>query len=170
LRLEEQRRRYAYVQAAPSPERYSLDCFLYGKCKKVEWGQNHTTFGDCHQSRRLSERNLLNLVGRDFSAVNYFLSSEASLVCVHELPIPSLHVGSTAAPSSLIATMASRRALGEVHRRRNGTAGPVSHLFCLRSSGWPRASGLPSAAVDALAAVRLLRGRGEFASHRAEDL
>src|SRR5258708_35685212 len=82
------------------------------------------------------------------------------LVCVHELPIPSLHVGSTASPSSLLATMASRRALREVPRRRNGAAGPVGHLFCLRSSGWPGASGIPSAVDDALAAVRLLRGSG----------
>src|SRR6266705_3866715 len=73
--------------------------------------------------------------------LNYFLSSVASLVCVHELPIPSLHVGSTASPGSLIATVASRRALGEVPRRRNGAAGPVGHLFCLRSSGWPGQAG-----------------------------
>jgi hypothetical protein len=44
LRLEEQRRRYAHFHAAPSPERHRLDCFLYGKCKKVEWGQKHTNF------------------------------------------------------------------------------------------------------------------------------
>src|SRR6266480_1436236 len=113
------------------------------------------------RDRSLSERNLLNFdrIAR-FFLLNYFLSSHASLVCVHELPIPSLHVGSTASPSSLLATMASRRALGEVPRRRNGAAGPVGHLFCLRSSGWPRASGIPSAVDDALAAVRLLRGRG----------
>jgi hypothetical protein len=33
-----------------------------------------------------------------FFVVNYFLSFEASLVCVHELPIRSLHVGSTTSP------------------------------------------------------------------------
>jgi hypothetical protein len=32
--------------------------------------------------------------------VNYLLSSEASLVCVHELTIPSLHVGSTTSAST----------------------------------------------------------------------
>jgi hypothetical protein len=34
LRLEEQRRRYAYFHAAPSPERYSLDCFYMGSAKE----------------------------------------------------------------------------------------------------------------------------------------
>ena len=49
--------------------------------------------------------------------------------------------GSTTSVSALVATMASRRALGEVHRRRNGTVGPVGNLFCLRSSGWPGQEG-----------------------------
>jgi ParB/RepB/Spo0J family partition protein len=75
---------------------------------------------DCARARSLSERSLLNLVGyRHLCAMNYLLFSEASLVSVHELRIPSLHVGSTATASPIIATMASRRAPGEVHRRRN---------------------------------------------------